>query len=105
MDIFDKMCSTVSSAGGRRGAQMATFDIGHPDVLDFIKAKREDGRFRQFNLSLLITDAFMKAVKEEEDWPLAFPLTHSQVLQDEVDLKDPALVIWREWPITQGLHC
>jgi len=56
MDIYDKMCFTVSSAGGRRGAQMGTFDIGHPDVMDFIRAKREDGRLRQFNLSLLITD-------------------------------------------------
>ncbi|HEX2139576.1 MAG TPA: ribonucleotide reductase N-terminal alpha domain-containing protein, partial [Woeseiaceae bacterium] len=51
MDIYDKMCFTVSSAGGRRGAQMGTFDVGHPDVLDFIRAKREDGRLRQFNLS------------------------------------------------------
>ena len=50
MDIYDKMCFTVSSAGGRRGAQMATFDVSHPDVMDFIKAKREDGRLRQFNL-------------------------------------------------------
>jgi ribonucleoside-diphosphate reductase alpha chain len=55
MDIYDRMCFTVSSAGGRRGAQMATFDIAHPDVTDFIKAKREDGRLRQFNLSCLIT--------------------------------------------------
>ena len=53
MDIYDKMCFTVSSAGGRRGAQMATFDIGHPDVMDFIRAKREDGRLRQFNLKML----------------------------------------------------
>ena len=56
MDIYDKMCFTVSSAGGRRGAQMGTFDVAHPDVKDFIRAKREDGRLRQFNLSLLITD-------------------------------------------------
>ncbi|MCL4721722.1 MAG: ribonucleoside-diphosphate reductase, adenosylcobalamin-dependent, partial [Gammaproteobacteria bacterium] len=61
MDIYDKMCFTVSSAGGRRGAQMGTFDVGHPDVLDFIRAKREDGRLRQFNLSLLVTDEFMQA--------------------------------------------
>jgi len=59
MDIYDRMCFTVSSAGGRRGAQMGTFDVGHPDAIDFIKAKREDGRLRQFNLSLLITDEFM----------------------------------------------
>ena len=74
MDIYDKMCFTVSSAGGRRGAQMATFDVGHPDVKDFIRAKREDGRLRQFNLSLLITDEFMRAVKDDGMWPLAFPL-------------------------------
>ena len=58
MDIYDKMCFTVSSAGGRRGAQMGTFDVGHPDVLDFVRAKRENGRLRQFNLSLLITRRF-----------------------------------------------
>ncbi len=63
MDIYDKMCFTVSSAGGRRGAQMGTFDIGHPDAMDFIRAKRENGRLRQFNLSLLITDEFMQAVR------------------------------------------
>ncbi len=62
MDIYDKMCFTVSSAGGRRGAQMATFDAGHPDVMDFIRAKREGGRLRQFNLSLLITEEFMEQV-------------------------------------------
>ena len=73
MDIYDKMCFTVSSAGGRRGAQMGTFDVGHPDVMDFIRAKREDGRLRQFNLSLLVTDEFMQAVKHDPDWPLAFP--------------------------------
>src|SRR3546814_1626565 len=56
MDIYYKMCFTVSSAGGRRGEQMGTFDVSHPDVKDFIRAKREDGRLRQFNLSLLITD-------------------------------------------------
>ncbi|HST45499.1 MAG TPA: adenosylcobalamin-dependent ribonucleoside-diphosphate reductase [Luteimonas sp.] len=65
MDIYDKMCFTVSSAGGRRGAQMGTFDVSHPDVRDFIRAKREDGRLRQFNLSLLITDGFMEAVRDD----------------------------------------
>src|ERR1043165_6923918 len=74
MDIFDKMCFTVSSAGGRRGAQMGTFDIGHPDAMDFIRAKREAGRLRQFNLSLLITDDFVEAVKRDKEWKLAFPL-------------------------------
>jgi len=96
MDIYDKMCFTVSSAGGRRGAQMGTFDIAHPDVKDFIRAKREDGRLRQFNLSLLITDGFMEAVENDADWPLLFPINLKE--KDEIDLDDPAKVIWREWP-------
>ena len=66
MDIYDKMCFTVSSAGGRRGAQMGTFDVGHPDAMEFIRAKREDGRLRQFNLSLLVTDEFMEAVRDDK---------------------------------------
>ena len=98
MDIYDKMCFTVSSAGGRRGAQMATFDVGHPDVMDFIRAKREDGRLRQFNLSLLITDGFMRAVEAGDDWPLAFPIREDEVEADGVNLDDPEQVIWREWP-------
>jgi ribonucleoside-diphosphate reductase alpha chain len=96
MDIYDKMCFTVSSAGGRRGAQMGTFDVSHPDVKDFIKAKREDGRLRQFNLSLLITDEFMAAVKADADWPLVFPVHIKEA--DEVNLEDAAAVVWREWP-------
>lgn len=72
MDIYDSMCFTVSSAGGRRGAQMATFDISHPDVLDFIKAKRQNGRLRQFNLSLLITAEFMEAVENDRMWDFRF---------------------------------
>ena len=87
MDIYDKMCFTVSSAGGRRGAQMGTFDVGHPDVMEFIRAKREDGRLRQFNLSLLITDEFMQAVIKEDDWKLAFPVTQKEVEQDGLDTR------------------
>ncbi|MDH5258340.1 MAG: adenosylcobalamin-dependent ribonucleoside-diphosphate reductase, partial [Gammaproteobacteria bacterium] len=100
MDIYDKMCFTVSSAGGRRGAQMATFDVGHPDVVDFIRAKREDGRLRQFNLSLLITKEFMESVKSDSDWALAFPLTESEAKSDNIDIKNPSMVVWRDWPIT-----
>ncbi|HZX72112.1 MAG TPA: ribonucleotide reductase N-terminal alpha domain-containing protein, partial [Rhodanobacter sp.] len=96
MDIYDKMCFTVSSAGGRRGAQMGTFDISHPDAKEFIRAKREDGRLRQFNLSLLITDGFMDAVETDADWPLVFPVHVKE--QHEIDLDDAAKVVWRDWP-------
>jgi ribonucleoside-diphosphate reductase alpha chain len=99
MDIYDKVCFTISSAGGRRGAQMATFDVGHPDVMDFIRAKREDGRLRQFNLSLLITREFMEAVKKDAQWKLAFPLTEEEVEASDIDLHDSEQVIWRDWPI------
>jgi len=100
MDIYDKMCFTVASAGGRRGAQMATFDVSHPDVRDFIRAKREDGRLRQFNLSLLINDAFMQAVRSDASWPLVFPVHAKEV--DGLDFNDPDQVLWREWPTTEG---
>ncbi len=100
MDIYDKMCFTVSSAGGRRGAQMGTFDVGHPDVMEFIRAKRESGRLRQFNLSLLVTDDFMQAVREDRDWQLAFPVRAKEI--EGVDTSDPAHFLWREWPDATG---
>jgi ribonucleoside-diphosphate reductase alpha chain len=102
MDIYDKMCFTVSSAGGRRGAQMGTFDVGHPDVLEFIRAKRENGRLRQFNLSLLITDEFMQAVKSDGEWRLAFPLARNEYEAERPDLSDAAKFVWREWPDARG---
>ena len=100
MDIYDKMCFTVSSAGGRRGAQMGTFDVSHPDVRDFIRAKREDGRLRQFNLSLLITDGFMQAVEADQEWPLVFPLSKKEI--GEVNIDDTKQIVWRDWPLTEG---
>jgi ribonucleoside-diphosphate reductase alpha chain len=102
MDIYDKMCFTVSSAGGRRGAQMGTFDIGHPDVMEFIRAKRENGRLRQFNLSLLITDEFMEAVKTNADWKLAFPVRRKEFDGDPAELLDKSKYTWREWPTHEG---
>ncbi len=102
MDIYDKMCFTVSSAGGRRGAQMATFDVGHPDVVEFIRAKREDGRLRQFNLSLLITSEFVEAVKNDQPWSLSFPVTEKEVKLDSLDLTDSKQIIWRDLPYIDG---
>jgi ribonucleoside-diphosphate reductase alpha chain len=102
MDIYDSMCFTVSSAGGRRGAQMATFDVNHPDVLDFIRAKREDGRLRQFNLSLLVTSEFLDAVKKDESWHLSFPISEREVNESGIDLNDRETVLWRPFPNTDG---
>ena len=100
MDIYDKMCFTVSSAGGRRGAQMATFDVSHPDVFDFVRAKREDGRLRQFNLSLLITEEFIEAVRKDGNWDLTFPIS-SKEIEGGLDLKGDN-VVWKPFPTTDG---
>jgi ribonucleoside-diphosphate reductase alpha chain len=100
MDIYDKMCFTVSSAGGRRGAQMATFDVSHPDVFDFVRAKREDGRLRQFNLSLLITEEFIEAVRADGNWDLTFPIS-SKEIEGGLDLKGDN-VVWKPFPTTEG---
>ena len=102
MDIYDKMCFTVSSAGGRRGAQMGTFDVGHPDAMEFIRAKRENGRLRQFNLSLLITDEFMQAVREDGEWKLAFPILRKEYDAEKSDLTDQEKFVWREWPYNEN---
>ena len=100
MDIYDKMCFTVSSAGGRRGAQMATFDVSHPDVFDFVRAKREDGRLRQFNLSLLITEEFIEAVRTDGTWNLTFPISAKEI-EGGLDLKGDD-VVWKPFPTTEN---
>ncbi|UVW35993.1 adenosylcobalamin-dependent ribonucleoside-diphosphate reductase [SAR92 clade bacterium H455] len=103
MDIYDKMCFTVSSAGGRRGAQMATFDVSHPDVFDFVRAKREDGRLRQFNLSLLITEEFIEAVRNDGNWDLTFPISAKEI-DAGLDLNGDN-VVWKPFPTTENYHC
>jgi ribonucleoside-diphosphate reductase alpha chain len=73
MDVWDAMCATIQSTGARRGAMMATLRCDHPDIVAFANAKRRAGRLRHFNLSVLVSDAFMQAVERDEDWPLVFP--------------------------------
>ena len=72
MDCWDTMCKTILSAGSRRGAMMATMRCDHPDIKDFITAKRDAAKLRMFNLSVLVTDAFIEAVKNDADWNLHF---------------------------------
>ncbi len=86
MDVWDAMCRTIMSAGYRRGAMMATLSCEHPDIEAFIEAKREPGRLRMFNLSVLVTDAFMQAVADDAPWQLSFGGTVAKVL--------PARELW-----------
>ncbi len=94
MRIWDSVCATLLSTGARRGAMMATLRCDHPDILAFIDAKREPRELRHFNLSVLVTDAFMEAVSQDADWPLVFPLAQLEEGGAGVD----ATLIERDWP-------
>src|SRR5579864_3163758 len=86
MDVWDAMCRTIMSAGYRRGAMMATLSCEHPDIEAFIEAKSEPGRLRMFNLSVLVTDAFMQAAADDAPWQLSFAGTVAKVI--------PARELW-----------
>jgi ribonucleoside-diphosphate reductase alpha chain len=73
MRVWDAMCGTILSTGARRGAMMATLRCDHPDIDEFIRVKQQPGELRRFNLSVLVTDAFMAAARDDEEWPLVFP--------------------------------
>lgn len=74
MQIWDTMCATILSTGARRGAMMATLRCDHPDIEEFIRVKSNAGQLRHFNLSVLVSDAFIQAVRADGDWPLVFPV-------------------------------
>ena len=102
MDVWDAMCRTIMSAGSRRGAMMATMRCDHPDIQDFITAKSDAARLRMFNLSVLVTDAFMDAVKADGSWDLQFDgkVYHTvqardlwnRIMQSTYDYAEPGVI-------------
>lgn len=107
MDMWNAMCATVMSSGARRGAMMATMRCDHPDILKFIRAKREAGRLTNFNVSVLVTDAFMRSVEKDLPWLLIWPGQHvekelSQTDKGYIYRIIPARELWRE--IMESTH-
>ena len=102
MDVWDSMCRTIMSAGSRRGAMMATMRCDHPDIEQFISAKSDPVRLRMFNLSVLVTDPFMEAVKNDDDWNLVFNgevyktlkarTLWNQIMQSTYDYAEPGVI-------------
>ncbi|WP_144155023.1 adenosylcobalamin-dependent ribonucleoside-diphosphate reductase [Paraburkholderia sp. BCC1885] len=100
MDVFDASCRTVESAGARRGAQMAVLDCDHPDLLEFIEAKHSKGRWNNFNVSVAVTDEFMRAVEQNQTWQLVHRAEPSPALRAANDMRqrDDGVWIYSETP-------
>ncbi len=102
MEVWDSMCKTIMSAGQRRGAMMGCLRIDHPDIEAFIEAKRDPARLRNFNLSVLVSDAFMAALERGADWPLTFegqvyrtvkaPVLWERLMQATYDVAEPGVI-------------
>ena len=95
MQVWDPMCATLLSTGARRGAMIASLRCDHPDIESFIDAKSEPGQLSHFNLSVQVTDAFMAAVRDSEDWPLLFP-------DASLEKDAGAETVIRQWPGQDG---
>ncbi|MEJ2434793.1 MAG: adenosylcobalamin-dependent ribonucleoside-diphosphate reductase [Pseudolabrys sp.] len=93
MQVWDAMCGTILSTGARRGAMMATLRCDHPDIKEFVTAKQQAGQLRRFNMSVQATDAFMAAVRTDDDWPLLFP---AEAFDGEGE------TVMRDWPGERG---
>jgi ribonucleoside-diphosphate reductase alpha chain len=100
MDVFDASCRTVESAGSRRGAQMAVLDCNHPDLLEFIEAKHSKGRWNNFNVSVAVTDEFMRAVEQNQPWQFVHRAEPSPSLRAANDMqqREDGLWIYTEKP-------
>jgi len=114
MDVWDAMCRTIMSAGSRRGAMMATMRCDHPDIEDFIAAKADPARLRMFNMSVLVTDAFMAAVKSDGPWELTFdgkpwrslPARDlwDRIMRSTYDYAEPGVIFIDRINATNNLH-
>ncbi|MDR2851776.1 MAG: adenosylcobalamin-dependent ribonucleoside-diphosphate reductase [Burkholderiaceae bacterium] len=99
IDVFDRSCATVESAGARRGAQMGVLRIDHPDVLEFITAKRTPGRWNNFNVSVAVSDEFMRALDAGENWTLVHPaVPGAELIEAGAHQRADGLWVYRELP-------
>jgi ribonucleoside-diphosphate reductase alpha chain len=115
MDVWDAMCRTIMSAGSRRGAMMACLRCDHPDIEEFVEAKRDPARLRMFNVSVLVTDPFIAAVRSDAPWPLVFGgrtqrIIRARDLWDRImratyDTAEPGVVFIDRVNATNNLRC